>query len=180
MEGFCMSKENTKIEVQDLVLTGLFIALVYVFTRINIKLPFGQGGLIHLGTFMLYTITILFGKRKGAIAGGFGMGLFDLLSEWAAWAPYTFVIRIVMGYIVGAIAWGKGKNGNHVGWNIFAMLIGGIWMIAGYYVSQIMMYGDVWAPIKSIPGDVTQVVVGMILAVPAITALKRVKQIQHN
>ena len=30
------------------------------------------------------------------------MGLFDLLSGWTAWAPFTFIIVGIMGYVVGA------------------------------------------------------------------------------
>ena len=37
------------------------------------------------------------------LAGAFGMGLFDLLSGWTAWAPFTFIIVGAMGYVVGAI-----------------------------------------------------------------------------
>ena len=48
-------------------------------------------------------MAILFGKKTGAIAGGVGMGLFDLLSGWTAWAPFTFIIVGIMGYVVGAI-----------------------------------------------------------------------------
>ena len=31
------------------------------------------------------------------------MGLFDLLSGWTAWAPFTLIIVGLMGYAVGAI-----------------------------------------------------------------------------
>ena len=50
----------------DLVITSILAALVFVATMfINIKLPFGQGGLIHLGTSMLLITSILFGPKKG-------------------------------------------------------------------------------------------------------------------
>lgn len=51
---------------------------------INIRLPIGQGGLIHLGNVPLFLIAILFGKKIGALAGAFGMGLFDLMGGWTA------------------------------------------------------------------------------------------------
>lgn len=41
------AKQNT---TKELVITGLSIALVFVATCfINLRLPIGQGGLIHLG-----------------------------------------------------------------------------------------------------------------------------------
>ena len=62
-----------------LVINALFIALTLVATwLINIRLPFmGSGGLIHLGNVPLFVAAMLFGRKTGAIAGAFGMGLFD-------------------------------------------------------------------------------------------------------
>ena len=62
---------------KDMVLAGMGIALVFVATLINIKLPIGQGGLIHLGNVPLFLFAILFGRKTGAIAGALGMGLVD-------------------------------------------------------------------------------------------------------
>ena len=82
-----------------LVINALFIALTLVATwLINIRLPFmGSGGLIHLGNVPLFVAAMLFGRKTGAIAGAFGMGLFDLMSGWTAWAPFTFIIVGCMG-----------------------------------------------------------------------------------
>ena len=81
------TKTTSTEQVRFLTVTAIGIALVYVFTwLINIRLPFApQGGLIHLGNVPLFIFAILFGKKTGAIAGGVGMGLFDLLSGWTAW-----------------------------------------------------------------------------------------------
>lgn len=82
-------KEN---KVQFIAITAMAVALTYVFTAfVNVRLPIAaNGGLIHLGNVPLFIMAILFGKKTGAIAGGVGMGLFDLLSGWTAWAPFTF------------------------------------------------------------------------------------------
>ena len=95
-------KEN---KVQFIAVTAMAVALTYVFTAfVNVRLPIAaNGGLIHLGNVPLFIMAILFGKKTGAIAGGVGMGLFDLLSGWTAWAPFTFIIVGIMGYVVGAI-----------------------------------------------------------------------------
>ena len=95
---------NTK----ELVLDAMFIALTYVFTAfVNVRLPIAaNGGLIHLGNVPLFICAILLGKRTGMLAGAFGMGLFDLLSGWTAWAPFTFIIVGAMGYVVGAMTEG--------------------------------------------------------------------------
>ena len=97
--------ENSIGQVQFLTITALFIALTYVFTAfVNVRLPItANGGLIHLGNVPLFICAILFGKKSGALAGGIGMGLFDLLSGWTLWAPFTLVIVGCMGFVVGAV-----------------------------------------------------------------------------
>ena len=100
------TKMEQKSKTYELVVDALFIALTFVATwLINIRLPFvGSGGLIHLGNVPLFVAAMLFGKKTGAIAGAFGMALFDLMSGWTAWAPFTFVIVGCMGFTVGLIA----------------------------------------------------------------------------
>lgn len=81
------TKNKQKFTTKDIVETSLLIALVFIATRfINIRLPIASnGGLVHLGNTMLFISAIVFGNKKGACAGAFGMALFDLLSEWAIW-----------------------------------------------------------------------------------------------
>lgn len=168
-------KVQGRFTTKTIVQTALLTALVFLATSfINIRLPFlSNGGLVHLGTAMLYIVAIVFGKKKGAIAGSFGMAIFDLLSGWALWAPFTFVIRGIMGYMIGSIAWSKNKEGNNLITNIVAMILSGVWMIIGYYITEVILYGNWVAPIASIPGDITQVIVGLILALPAAKILKK-------
>jgi uncharacterized membrane protein len=169
-----MTKSKKKIATRDLVETALLIALVFIATRfINIRLPIAStGGLVHLGNAMLFISAIVFGKKKGAIAGAFGMGLFDLLSEWAIWAPFTFVVRGVMGYIIGSIAWSSNKKGNNTIANVVGIVISGIWMIFGYYITEIILYGNYIKAITSIPGNITQIVIGLVVGVPIARVLK--------
>lgn len=137
-----INKSKEKFNTTDLVQTSLLIALVFVATRfINIRLPIASnGGLVHLGNAMLFISAIVFGKKKGALAGAFGMGLFDLLSEWAIWAPFTFIVRGVMGYTIGKISWSNGKRGSDVLTNILAIGVSGVWMLFGYYVTEFILY----------------------------------------
>ena len=116
---------------KELVLDAMFIALTYVFTAfVNVRLPIAaNGGLIHLGNVPLFICAILLGKRTGMLAGAFGMGLFDLLSGWTAWAPFTFVIVGAMGYAVGAIT-----EGHHsLTRDAIAIAVACVIKVVGYY-----------------------------------------------
>lgn len=170
-----ISTVNSKLK--DMVISALLIALVFVATRfINIRLPIAvNGGLVHLGNAMLFVAAIVFGGKKGAIAGAFGMGLFDLLSEWAIWAPATFIIRGIMGYIIGTMANSKDRNGKKILWNIVGIVLAAIWMVMGYYVAEGILYGNWIAPLTSIPGNITQLIIGAIIGIPLAAALKKTK-----
>lgn len=174
--------ENTQsytkagIKTFDLILTSLLVALVFLSTFfLNIKLPISvNGGLIHLGTSMLFIASILFGPKKGALAGAIGMGLFDLVGGWVIWVPITVVARGLQGYIVGKIAWSNGRKGNSFGFNLTAALVSTPVMIAIYYVGEVILYGNWIVPLTSIPGDVVQCAIGIVIALPVCMALKKV------
>ena len=156
-----------------LVINALFIALTLVATMfINIRLPLmGNGGLIHLGNVPLFLAAIIYGRKTGAIAGAFGMGMFDLISGWTAWAPFTFVIVGAMGYVVGLMS-EKLKFNSYVV-NTLAILVALVIKIVGYYFAEVILYQNWFVPLGSIPGNIMQVVVAGIIVVPLASRLKK-------
>ena len=149
------------ITVSEIAITGVCIALTFVATGfINIRLPIAaNGGLVHLGNVPLFLAAIIFGKRTGALAGSFGMALFDLMGGWVLWAPFTFVIVGLMGFTVGAI------TENHKGfrWNALAIAAACVIKIVGYYIAEGFIYGNWIAPVTSIPGNLVQIGVAAVL-----------------
>ena len=162
---------TTKTKV--LVINALFIALTLVATMfINIKLPImGNGGLIHLGNVPLFIAAFVYGKKTGAIAGAFGMGLFDLISGWALWAPFTFIIVGAMGFVAGLIS--EKVPGKRVLVNTLAVAVALIIKIVGYYFTEVILYGNWILPLGSIPGNVMQVVLAGIIVVPLVARIKK-------
>jgi uncharacterized membrane protein len=163
--------ETTK--TKNLVINALFIALTLVATMfINIKLPImGNGGLIHMGNVPLFIAAFVFGKKTGAIAGAFGMGLFDLISGWAVWAPFTFLIVGAMGFLSGLIS--EKVPGKRVVVNTLAIAVALIIKIVGYYFAEVILYGNWLQPFGSIPGNVMQVVIAGIIVVPLAGRIKK-------
>ena len=160
----------------DMIQTALCIALVFVATLfLNIKLPIAaNGGLVHLGTAMLFITSILFGPKKGAITGAVGMALFDVISGWTLWAPFTFLTRGLQGYLVGKIAWSGNRRGKSLLFNILALILSVPFMLAGYYLCERVLYGSWILPAASIPGNLVQNVIGIIVAIPVCAMLKKV------
>lgn len=171
-----MTKNTTisRVSIYFLVLTALFIALTYVFTAfVNIRLPIAaNGGLIHLGNVPLFIAAILFGRKVGAISGGVGMALFDLLSGWTLWAPFTLVIVGVMGYVTGLIAERKSK----LGWYIAAFAAACAIKVVGYYFAEAIIYQNIIAPISSIPGNTVQIACAAAIVSVIIVPLRKAAQ----
>jgi uncharacterized membrane protein len=160
-------------KTQALVINALFVALTLVATMfINLKLPIaGNGGLIHLGNVPLFIAAFVFGRRTGAIAGAFGMGLFDLISGWTIWAPFTFIIVGAMGYVAGLI--GEKVPGKRVVVYSIAVIAALLIKIVGYYFAEVVLYGNWIAPFGSIPGNVLQVVFAGLVVVPLVARIKK-------
>ena len=160
-----------KVNVTDIAITGVCIALTLVATAfINIRLPIAaNGGLVHLGNVPLFLAAIIYGKKTGAFAGAFGIGLFDLLSGWTLWAPFTFVIVGLMGYTVGKI------TENRVGfrWNVLAIAAACVIKVVGYYIAEGIIYRNWVAPALSIPGNLVQVGVAAVIVLPVVEVVRK-------
>ena len=170
------TQNNSRSATQMLVINALFIALTLVATWfINIRLPImGNGGLIHLGNVPLFLAAMIYGRKTGAIAGAFGMGLFDLISGWTAWAPFTFVIVGCMGFVVGLIT--EKWRVKPIIANTVAVISALIIKIVGYYFAEVILYHNWIVPLGSIPGNVLQVVVAGIIVIPFAGRLKKIAQ----
>ena len=171
MHSASLSTGTTKTKA--LVIHSLFIALTLVATMfINIRLPImGNGGLIHLGNVPLFVAALVFGKKTGAIAGAFGMALFDLISGWTLWAPFTFVIVGAMGYVAGLIS--EKMPGKKVLVYTVAVVAALMIKVVGYYFTEVILYSSWVLPFGSIPGNVMQVAIAGIIVVPIVGRLKK-------
>jgi len=175
-----MENEQSSIKTIDIVQISLMAAITFIATSV-IHVPTFMG-VLHLGDSMIFLSAILFGRKKSAIASAVGMCLFDLISGYTLWAPFTFVIKGVMGYIAGNIAYRKNYNGNNISNNIFAFVIAGIWMITAYYLGgaiiltfiskEFALKQALIISLKDIPTNILQVVGGIVLALPLIASLK--------
>ena len=99
---------------------------------------------------------------------GVGMGLFDLLSGWTLWAPFTLVIVGCMGFVVGAIT-EKRKN---MGFIILALIAACAIKIVGYYFAEVVIYGNWVVPFTSIPGNLIQIGVAAVITLIIIKPLQ--------
>ena len=176
-----MENNISSIKTIDIVQIGLMAAITFVAAAV-IHVPTFMG-VLHLGDSMIFLSAILLGRKKAAISSSVGMCLFDLVSGYTIWAPFTLVIKGVMAYVAGTIAYRKNYNGNNLPNNIFAFAVAGIWMIVAYYISGAVILTAISkefpltqaliVSLKDVPTNIFQIVAGVALGVPLVEALKR-------
>ena len=130
-----IENQAAKSPAKQIALDAMFVALTLVFTAfVNIQVPSfgGAGGLIHLGNVPLFIAAMVYGKRTGALAGALGMGLFDILSGWVAWAPCTIITCGLMGFVAGLICYNK----KGFGYMVVAILAALAIKLAGYFIFE--------------------------------------------
>ncbi len=99
---------SSDLAVRKLVFAGVFAALTYiVFTFLSIRIPTPGGGQVsvHLGNAFVVLGALLLGSLYGGIGGAIGLTAADLFDPvYIVEAPITFVIKFLIGLIVGIIA----------------------------------------------------------------------------
>lgn len=170
-------QQSLTSSTRRIVYGALFVTLVFVATNIRIHVPIlmATGGLVHLGTLMLFVIAVKYGPTYGAIAGSIGMTLMNLLSEFAHWAPGTFVIRLSVGYLIGWIALSPQGQGASKTRNILALVVGGLVNALGYWLYESIILGIGFIPsLGSVPGNLTQIVIASmgLFLLPSMPELK--------
>ncbi|MHC5269249.1 ECF transporter S component [Enterococcus sp. LJL98] len=131
-----MRKESA---IKKTIDVALFAALTVIGTMIKIPMP--TGAFIHLGNAVLLLAVLLLGYRKGALAGGLGFLLFDVLNGYVTEAPYF----LVESFIVGGFAYGAFLLFKKQPTKIWQLLvIGGVTGIAKLLMTQLKNTVMLW------------------------------------
>ena len=98
---------------RKMVFAGIFAAVTYVvFTFLSIPVPTVGGGkvTVHLGNAFCVLGALLLGSAYGGVGGALGLTIADLVDPvYIVEAPVTFVIKCLMGILVGVIAHRMGR-----------------------------------------------------------------------
>lgn len=150
-------KENT---AKFVTINALSIALVCVSTMaIQIPIPLGY---MHLGNTCILLTAALFGPTTGLLAGGIGSALADLLTGYTQWVLPTLLIKSIMGFAIGYLAWGKEKKLHMASVRTLIASIAGVAvMIAGYTIAGAVMNGSIYTGLLQVPGLTLEGIIGM-------------------
>ena len=157
------------------VVNGIMAAMVCIAT-ITIQIPMpGTNGYINIGDSVVFISAMLFGPITGMIAGGIGSAIADILSGYAHWAVFTIIIKGLEGYLVGIMM----KKYSTIIKSIFSTLIGTLIMVSGYFIFGIILKGNIIISALSIPANLIQGLVSMMIAIPITYSLRKVKYVKN-
>lgn len=95
-----------KADVKRLAQAGLLAALCYIgFAFFKIDIPVGtEKTAFHFGNVFCVLAALLLGGYWGGLAGAIGMTIGDLTTAYVTSAPKTFLLKLMIGLIVGLVA----------------------------------------------------------------------------
>ncbi len=123
-----LNRETGRMDARLLALTGLFAALGCVGTMV-FQVPSPTGGYMNLGDAVVILGAWLLGPVYGAVAGGVGPAMADLLSGYAVYVPATLVIKAVMALTAALMYRALGKKGL-----LLSALAAEVPMVLGYWL----------------------------------------------
>ena len=155
-----------------LTYTAMLTAMVCVATML-IRIP-TMVGYTNLGDGFILLSAFLFGPFYGAVAGGIGSMLADILSGYAFYAPATLVNKGLIA-VIAALLWKamRKRGGDKVWKKILASLVAEIWMAAGYWTFETLFLGEAKAALASVPNNIAQGLVGVVLGMVLYYALSK-------
>jgi len=116
---------------------GMLVALATVLTMFpQVPVPM-TGGYVHFGDSVIYIASIFLGPIQGAIVGAIGHSLADLFSGYAIFCLPTFIIKGLMGYMIGKIAYSRPDAKHLAVAGIVALVI----VTLGYFVAEVILLG---------------------------------------
>jgi len=155
---------------KNIGIVAVFSALAFVATRF-LQIPILQtGGYLNFGEAIIYIAAIFFGPAVGGLVGAIGPALADVTSPYAAFAPFTFIIKGLEGFIVGKIASGSQSRVN----KILGIVAGGGIMVLGYFIVEILVF-LIPPPVAliEVPFNLFQFIVGGVIAIVITGRLKK-------
>ena len=161
-------------KIRKLVLAALFAALCTIMTLV-IQVPSPMQGYVNLGDCIVLLSGWILGPWWGAAAGGIGSMLVDLLGGYGHYAPGTLIIKGCMALVAALIV--KAMKESKASYVISAVVSEAI-MVLGYFGYASLLLGKGWGAAASIPGNLVQGAMGMVIGLVLLVVLKRSKALE--
>ena len=163
-----MKKET----IRKLVLSAMFAALCCVATLV-VQIPIATGYL-NIGEGMCLLSGLMLGPWYGMAAAGIGSGLADLLAGYGIYVPATLIIKALVA-LTAAQCFRLARASV-----LLAELPAEVVMVAGYYAFETVILQEPAAAAASVPNNLLQAGIGIVLASGLYLALRRVPEVRKQ
>ena len=141
-----MTSNRTQLIARLSILTALTVVLGY-YTKL--PTPTGIVTLLDLG---VYFTAFYFGRKEGAIVGGVGAFLLDLISGYPQWMFFSLICHGLQGFFAGL----EGKS------RYLGLVLAAVSMVGGYALFDSIMNG-VGAGLAGMLGNFMQNAFGLVV-----------------
>ena len=136
---------------KTLTLTGIFTALIFVFTAF-VHIP-SFTGYVHIGDSFLFLAASVLPHSCALYAGAAGAALADCLTGFAAWTPGSLIIKGVTVFFFT-----REESTFLCRRNLLALIPAAVLCIVGYYLYEAFLFGNFAAPVYGMIGNLGQAV----------------------
>ena len=123
-------------KTKQLTENAMLIALTALVT-LAVRIPTPTGGHVNLGDSVIFLSAIIFGSLRGAVIGGVGSAIADLIGGHYFFVPGTLIIKAAEGYITGFMSHLL-KEKNPILGRTISVLTGGLVMVIGYFIYEVI------------------------------------------
>ncbi|GHV33742.1 membrane protein [Clostridia bacterium] len=138
------------MKFRPIVLSGLFAALIFAATAYILHFPVGNG-YIHVGDTLIYVAASVLPLPYAAAAAAIGGALADVLTGAPMWAPFTLIIKALL-----VLPFTSKRATLMCRRNVFALFIAAATTTVGYYAAEAILFGNLIAPLVSVPFSLLQ------------------------
>ncbi len=165
--------QKQSLDPRQVAVTAVMTAVIFVLTR-AIQIPTPARGYIHLGDAAIFFAAFAFGPWVGGIAGGLGTALADISSGgYAVWAPFSFLIHGLQGWVVAMIVGYPARLQRRQGeWYrmVLAVGAGSAIVVGGYLPAGLILVGA--EALGEIPANIIQALSGGLIGAPLYLAVR--------
>ena len=155
-------------KIKLLCMAGVFTALIFVVTA-YLHIP-TNNGYIHVGDGLIYLVACLLPWPYAMAVSAGGALLADCLTGFAVWAPGSVVIKALT-----VLLFSRKKNKVIHTRNLLALFPAAILCAGGYYLYEVLLYGNFIAPLTGIPASIIQSAASSVVFVLAGITIDRMR-----
>jgi len=140
---------------------------------VRIPIP-GTGGYLNFGDIAVIFCGLFLGKKWGAVAGGVGSALADIIGGFFIFAPITLVAKGLEGFIAGLISERRGGEKSTATSTMALLPLASFCMLSVYFIGELFYPGMGFAAaLSEVPFNLIQAVVGVIGGFGVFLAVKK-------